>query len=102
MHFLFEYFFATICERLILITVYLLHKRGRDILSEENYYFSFFQQLNCSNENIITWMLQQIFMFSNNVKLAAGYPSTSPFSPFPPPLLLDERTEKEMSSMLPT
>ena len=42
------------------------------------------------NGFIITWMLHQIFMFSNKVKLAAGYNNDTTH----PSALLDERTDQ--------
>ena len=54
-----------------------------------------------NNGFIITWILQQIIIHSNKVKHKAGKNNGSLHPPpLPPPLLLDERTDKYMMSML--
>ena len=46
------------------------------------------EMLNCQNRYNITWMLHQIFMYSDKLMLAAGYNNDTkyplPFTPSPP------------------
>ena len=49
------------------------------------------------NGFIITWMLHQIFMLSNKVKLAAGFNNLPPY----PPLQLVEQNDQNDDNFYP-
>ena len=59
------------------------------------YFLSSFRDYS-HNGFIITWILHQIIIYSNKVKLVAGL-SIHPHYPIPPSNQLDKRTDQVMS-----
>ena len=49
---------------------------------------------------VTIWMLHQIFMYTDKAMAKITIPTIHPLFPIPSPLLLDERTDHKMMSIL--